>query len=142
MRFSTEVKWKTDRKMELRTSNGVELNAGPPPEFGGYKNILTAEESFVGSINLCWVSTLLAMKEKLGVKLRSVECKAIGTVERPEKSYKFTKIDLYPKIEVDENVTKVQLDRLLDLSHRYCLVTQSVNSEVTIHPEIKKLSEG
>ena len=139
MKFCTEVRWKTERKMELKTSNGIELNAGPPPEFDGYKNILTAEESFVGSINLCWVSTLLAMKEKLGVKVRSVECKVIGTVERPEKAYRFTKIDRYPKIEVDKDVSKVKLDRLLDLSHRYCLVTQSVKSEVTIHPEIKKV---
>ena len=139
MKFSTEVKWKTERKMELKTSNGIELKAGPPPEFNGYKNILTAEESFVGSINLCWVSTLLAMKEKLGIQVHSVECKAIGTVERPEKAYQFTKIDLYPKIEVDKNVSEEKLDRLLDLSHRYCLVTQSINSEVTIHPEIKKV---
>jgi organic hydroperoxide reductase OsmC/OhrA len=139
MEFTTEVKWKTERKMYLKTANGVEMNAGPPPEFNGYKNVLTAEESFVGSINLCWVSTLLVMKEKLGVEVRSVECKTIGTVERPEKAYRFTRIDLYPKIEVDNNVSEVKLDRLLDLSHRYCLVTQSVKSEVTIHPEIKRV---
>jgi len=139
MEFTTEVKWKTERKMELKTNNGIELAAGPPPEFNGYKNIFTAEESFVGSINLCWVSTLLAMKEKLGVELRGVECKAVGTVDRPEKSYRFTKIDLYPKIEVAKELKKEKLDRLLDLSHRYCLVTQSINSEVTIHPEIKSV---
>ena len=101
--------------------------------------MLIAEESFVGAINLCWVSTLLVMKEKLGIEVRSVECEAIGTVERPEKSYVFTKIDLYPKIEVDKDVTDEKLDRLLDLSHRYCLVTQSVKSEVTVHPEKKSL---
>ena len=139
MKFSTEVKWKTERKMELKTNNGIELTAGPPPEFNGYKNVLTAEESFVGSINLCWVSTLLAMKDKIGVEVRSVECKTIGTVERPEKAYKFTKIDLYPKIEVAKNVTEEKLDRLLELSHRYCLVTQSVKSEIIIHPEIKRV---
>lgn len=93
----------------------------------------------MGAINLCWVSTLLVMKEKLGVKVRSVECKTIGTVERPEKAYQFTKINLYPKIEVDKDETDEKLNRLLDLSHRYCLVTQSVKSEVTIHPEMKKV---
>jgi len=139
MEFTTEVKWKKERKMELKTNNGIELTAGPPPEFDGYKNVLTAEESFVGAINLCWVSTLLVMKEKLGVKVRSVECKTIGTVERPEKAYQFTKIDLYPKIEVDKDETDEKLNRLLDLSHRYCLVTQSVKSEVTIHPEMKRV---
>jgi len=139
MKFSTEVKWKTERKMEFKTNNGIDLTAGPPPEFNGYKNVLTAEESFVGSINICWVSTLLVMKDKMGVEVRSVECKTIGTVERSEKAYKFTKIDLYPKIEVAKNVTEEKLDRLLDLSHRYCLVTQSVKSEVTIHPEIKRV---
>lgn len=139
MEFTTEVKWKTERKMHLKTANGVEMNAGPPPEFNGYKNVLTAEESFVGSINLCWVSTLLVMKDKLGVGVRSVECKTIGTVERPEKAYEFTKIDLYPKIEVNKNETDEKIDRLLDLSHRYCLVTRSVKPEVTIHPEIKRV---
>ena len=72
MKFSTKVTWKTERKMELKTVNGVELNAGPPPEFNGYENVFTAEESFMGAINLCWVSTLLVMKEKLAVKLHSV----------------------------------------------------------------------
>ena len=139
MEFTTEVKWKKERKMELKTNNGVKLNAGPPPVFNGYKNVITAEESFVGSINLCWISTLLVMKDKLGVEVRSVECKTIGTVERPKKAYEFTKIDLYPKIEVNKNETDEKLDRLLDLSHRYCLVTRSVKSEVTIHPEIKKV---
>ena len=139
MKFTTEVKWITERKMELKTSNGVQLDAGPPPEFDGYKNIFTAEESFVSSINLCWISTLLAMKDKMGVEVRSIECKAIGTVERPGKAYQFTRIDLYPKIEVAKDLTEEKLDRLLDLSHRYCLVTQSINSEVTIHPEIKRV---
>jgi len=139
MEFTTEVKWKTERKMELKTNNGIELESGPPPEFDGYKNIFTAEESFVGSINLCWTSTFLAMKEKLGVEIRAVECKAVGTVEQPQKAYQFTKIDLYPKIEVAEDVTQEKLDRLLDLSHRYCLVTQSVKSEINIHPEIKRI---
>ena len=87
MEFTTEVKWKTERKMELKTSNGIELNAGPPPEFNGYENVLTAEESFVGSINLCWVSTLLVMKEKLGVEVRSVECKTVGTVGKDRRKH-------------------------------------------------------
>jgi len=139
VKFSTKVKWKKERKMELMTNNGIKLTAGPPPEFDGYKNVLTAEESFVASINLCWVSTLLAMKDKMGVEIRSIECKTIGTVERPGKAYQFTRIDLYPKIEVAKDLTEEKLDRLLDLSHRYCLVTQSINSEVTIHPEIKRV---
>ena len=139
MEFTTEVKWTTERKMEFKTNNGIQLEAGPPPEFDGYKNIFTAEESFVGSINLCWVNTLLVMKEKLGVEVRSVECKTIGTVERPGKAYQFTKIDLYPEIVVDQDVPEEKLDRLLDLTHRYCLVTQSVKSEIAIHPEIKRV---
>ena len=139
MEFTTEVKWKTERKMELKTNNGIELTAGPPPEFDGYMNIFTAEESFVASINLCWVSTLLAMKEKIGVEVQSIECKVIGTVERPGKAYQFTRIDLYPKIEVAKDLSEEKLDRLLDLSHRYCLVTQSVKSEINIHPEIKRV---
>lgn len=139
MKFETDVAWKTERKMELNTSNGVRLEAGPPPEFDGYKNVLTPEESFVGSINLCWVSTLLAFKEKLGVDIRSISCHGVGTVERPEKAYRFTRIDLYPEIEVNKGVNETKLNRLLDLSHRYCLVTQSVNAEVAVHPEIKKV---
>ncbi len=138
MEFSTEVKWITERKMHLKTSNGIELDSGPPPEFDGHKNVFTAEESFVASVNLCWVSTFLFMKNKLNVNVRSIECKAIGTVEKPDKTYKFTRIDLYPKIEVDNEETDEKLDRLLDISHRYCLVTQSVKSEVTIHPDINK----
>lgn len=28
MEFTTEVKWKKERKMELKTNNGIELTAG------------------------------------------------------------------------------------------------------------------
>ena len=139
MKFSTEAKWTTERKMELKTGNGIKLTAGPPPEFEGYKYVFTAEESFVGSINLCWINTLLAMKDKIGIEVRAVGCKAVGTVERPGKAYEFTKIELYPKIEISKDVNEDKLERLLDLSQRYCLVTQSIKSEIRIYPEIIRI---
>ena len=83
--------------------------------------------------------TLRTGEYRSGGDLRCHRGKIIGTVERPEKAYEFTKLDLYPKIEVAKDEKDEKLDRLLDLSHRYCLVTQSVKSDVTIHPEIKRV---
>lgn len=112
------------------------LEVATPPAFGGVGQPWTPEHYFLSAISSCFMTTLFAFAKKLSVNINGFECGAIGQIEIVEGKYKFTKIDLYPKVYIEDEASREATQVVLEKTHKYCLITNSINAMVYYHSEI------
>jgi len=135
--FEVQLNWLTARKgiLSAKDAEGT-LRVATPPQFGGEGRPWTPEHFFLGAISSCFMTTYLAFAQKSGFEISNLECDITGVVEIVNGKYKFTDINLYPKIYIpDESLLGKAFD-VLEKAHKYCLITNSVNATVFYHSEV------
>lgn len=142
--FRAKVSWKEGKKGILEFEGKPELEFATPPEFGGPKETFSPEELFVAAINSCTLTTFLYFAERLGVRLLKYSCTAEGAVEKTEGPYVFKEVTLRPTIEVEGKEMAKKAARAIELAHKYCIVTRSVDKQVKIRvgPTIRSSNRG
>ena len=119
------------------TSEGLpDLVTGPPAEFGGPGDIWSPETLFVGSVSDCFILTFRAIARASKLPWSSLECSANGTLERIERSTKFTTIDIKATVHVPAGSDEDKVRRLLEKSEANCLITQSMTATVHLETEV------
>ncbi len=134
--YVTTAIWKGGHVGELKCGNGAEFDFSAPAALYGKPNVLTPEDAFVGSLNMCFQLMFIWMVEKMRINLVSYECTAEGFVEEmPDRTSVFKKIILRPKIVV-RNCEEKTVRRALALAEKFSLIAQSIKAELVIEPEI------
>lgn len=115
--------------------NDIFLNAGPAPDYGGIENEINPEQSLAAAISSCHMMTFLALAAKMRWPVKSYKDKAYAFLGKNIKGkMSVNKIELNPKIIFDNNfnVSKEEMKKMQDRSHRYCFVANSLSEEVEI----------
>ena len=135
--FEVQLNWLTGKKglVSAKDVKGT-LHVATPPAFGGEGKPWTPEHFFLGSISGCFMTTYLAFAQKLHFEISDLECEAIGQIEIVEGKYKFTRIDLFPKIYIPTETLREKAALALEKTHKYCLISNSVNTGIFYHSEI------
>lgn len=135
--FEVQLNWLTGNRgiISAKDAEGT-LHVATPPKFGGEGKPWSPEHLFLGSISSCFMTTYLAFTKKLGFDISNLECSAIGQIRIVEGKYKFTNIDLYPKVYIAAESLREKAMRALEKTHKFCLVSNSVNVEIIYHSEI------
>ena len=134
--YKTTAIWKGGHVGEIKCGNGAEFDFSAPAALYGKPNVLTPEDAFVGSLNMCFQLMFIWMVEKMRINLVSYECDAEGFVEeRLDRTSVFKKIILRPKIKV-RNCEEKTVRRALTLAEKFSLIAQSIKAELVIEPEI------
>lgn len=134
--YHNTLKWKGEKKADLKfIESNREIEVATPPEFGGHENIISPEDLFVSSANVCYMTTLLGTIKNMGVELISYESRAEGILETVDKMKIFTKIIIRPKIKAKETEEKIRM--ILSHAEKRCLVANSMKTQVIIEPEIE-----
>jgi organic hydroperoxide reductase OsmC/OhrA len=60
-RYSTSVRWTGEKKGALTAAGKPPVEVGTPPEFKGHEGIWSPEDLYVASVNVCILSTFLAL---------------------------------------------------------------------------------
>ena len=140
--FEVQLNWLGDTRGLLTTKNAEDtIHVATPPEFGGSGKPWTPEHLFLGSISSCFMSTYVAFTQKLRFEIAHLSCEAIGQVEIIDGKFKFTTINLYSKIFIAGEELREKANLAAEKTQKYCLVTNSVNSEVFYHTEIRATPE-
>ena len=111
------------------------INAGSAPEYGGKENELNPEQSLASAISSCHMMTFLALAAKMRWPVKSYKDKAYAFLGKNSKGKMcVNKIELNPNIIFEDNfaVSKDEMDKMQDRSHRYCFVANSLSEEVEI----------
>jgi len=141
--FDVQLNWLTDTKgvLTAKDAEGT-IHVATPPEFGGSGKPWTPEHLFLGAISSCYMSTYLSFAKKLKFEISHLNCEAIGKLEIMEGKFKFTVINLYPKIFIADELLIDKANLAAEKTHKYCLITNSINSAVFYHTEITVMPEA
>ena len=115
------------------------FNAGSAPEYGGKVNELNPEQSLAAAISSCHMMTFLALAAKMRWPVKSYKDTAHAFLGKNSKNKMcVNKIELNPSILFNNNfsVSKEEMDKMQDRSHRYCYVANSLSDEVEININI------
>ena len=135
-KYSTNLKWTSDKKGVIKSDDKEDIEVACPPEFGGHPGIWSPEDLFVGSVEVCMLTTFLWYIKKEDVEIKSYKSKAEGTAEMAGGVFKFSKIDVKMKIELSDEKDYKKIGKILKKVKRACLISNSIKTEVTIDPEI------
>jgi peroxiredoxin-like protein len=137
-KYQVKLNWIEDRKGLLQSDvldNKIEVVT--PPEFpNGIVGLWSPEHLFVGAVNSCFMTTFLAVAENSKLNFSKFECNAIGTLDRIEGKYRITEITLFPILTINDETLKEKGIRVMEMSDKACLISNSINSKVILKPEI------
>jgi peroxiredoxin-like protein len=135
--YETEVAWTGERKGALRAPGLPAIEVGAPPEFKGHEGIWSPEHLYVASVNLCFMTTFLAIAEFSKLNFSDFTCRARGTLDKEDgRGFRITEIILKPKLMVEEERDLERAARILEKAERNCLISNSINTRVKLEPEI------
>ena len=86
------------------------------------------------------MTTFLFYTKKRGFKFESYESSAEGIIELVDMRYKFTEIKIRPKVIVKSKEDIEEAEKLLKISKKSCLISNSLSSKVILEPEIEATS--
>jgi peroxiredoxin-like protein len=136
--YNVDLQWITDRKgvvssPELETS----IEVVTPPDFPkGIAGIWSPEHLFVAAVSSCLMTTFLAVSENSKFDYIEFSCAANGVVDRIEKKFMVTEITLKPRLVIDNPENEARALRILEMSEKACLISNSILTKIHFEPEI------
>lgn len=140
--YNVDLHWKSGRtgivhSPELDVIKNSTLEVATPPEFiGGVPGIWSPEHLFVAAVNSCYMTTFLAIAENSKLEFSSFTCSAKGKLEPVDGRYQITEIALTPKLILSNEHQQEKALRILEKSEKACLISNSIKSNVTLHPNV------
>jgi organic hydroperoxide reductase OsmC/OhrA len=107
-----------------------------PPEFQGEPGRWTPEHFFLASVAGCFVSTFSGIANFSKFDFLSLELEAEGTIEKDEGGWRFTRVNLRPRIKIAMEKDRERANRLLEKAEKTCLVVRSLTSRIVLEPEV------
>ncbi|XDD50166.1 OsmC family protein [Leptospira sp. WS92.C1] len=126
-----------DRTHSIRYSGGQKLTGSSTTETYGNGELVNPEELLASAVCSCHFLTFLAIAAKSRYTVSTYEDNAIAVLEKnTDGKTVVTQIDLYPKVtfEGEKIPDQEALNGLHAKAHKNCFISNSIKSEVTIHP--------
>lgn len=135
--FEVQLNWLEENLGVLQSAdvNG-QLHVAIPEKFGGKGNEWSAEHLLLSALCSCFMSTYLAFAKKMFFEISHFECNAIGQIQLVGGIYKFTHINLYPKVFIVDPSLKSKAAIALKKTEKNCLVANSLNTDIIYHSEV------
>jgi peroxiredoxin-like protein len=136
-KFETSIRWTGAREGQLEAEGLPALDVASPPEFSGTEGRWTPEHFFVASAEVCVMLTFIAIADFSKLAVKSYRSSAGGVLEKVEgKGFRFTSIEIVAHIEVEKDADVERAKRLLEKAEASCLVSNSMETPVSVKGEI------
>lgn len=137
--YQVDLTFTQDRKGTLSSpvlTQSVEV--ATPPEFPkGMPGIWSPEHLFVAAISSCLMTTFLAVSENSKLPFISFNCEAIGKLDKVDGKFMITEVTLKPTLVIEQADQYDRAKRILEMSEKACLISNSVKSTIIFEPTIK-----
>lgn len=134
--YHTNIEWTNGKKGILSCAGKPNIKVACPPEFGGHADIWSPEDLFVGATEVCLLTTFLWLIRKEEINLISYNSNAHGILELGDKKPRFTKIKVKILICISSEKNIKKVEKIFKKIKKSCLISNSINTEVIIEPEI------
>jgi organic hydroperoxide reductase OsmC/OhrA len=136
--FNTIVEWDSNFNGILSEQSFPNIKITTPPVFSeGKENTWTPEHLFVASVNICLMTTFLAIAKNSKLNFKSYKSEAKGKLEKIENKFLFTEITIFPEIKVNLEKDIERTERILKKAEQHCLISNSIKTKVILSPEIR-----
>ncbi|MCK4576971.1 tRNA (N6-threonylcarbamoyladenosine(37)-N6)-methyltransferase TrmO [candidate division WOR-3 bacterium] len=135
--YKTKTEWKVGKEGVLKSEQKHDVRVGCPPEFGGKPVYWSPEHLFVSSVEVCIMTTFLDLIKKYKCSIVAYKSKAEGLAQLKGGIFKFNKIEIKPIVVIEKSNSEDEVMELLIKAKRRCMVSNSLNVEVTMKPEIR-----
>lgn len=137
--YEVNLSWVKERKgaissPELKQS----IEIATPPEFPkGIEGIWSPEHLFAAAVNSCLMTTFLAVAENSKLDFVSFNSTAIGKLDKVDGKYMMTEVELKPVLVIKNAEQQEKAKRVLEISEKGCLISNSIKSKIVFEPVIK-----
>ena len=137
--YQVKLNWIEDRKGILQSDVlNSKIEVVTPPEFPkGIPGLWSPEHLFVAAVNSCFMTTFLAVAENSKLEFTNLECNATGNLDRLDGKYQITEVTLHPILTITDEAMKDKALRVIEMSEKACLISNSINSKVILQAEVR-----
>jgi len=131
--YSTAVEWTKEKRAALSSRGLPTIEVATPPNFpGGHEGIWSPEHLYTAAAEVCLMTTFLSFADRANLDFLSYKSEADGILDKVEKSLLMTRIHIKPTITVANEADREEALKLIERAERYCLISNSMKSEVTV----------
>lgn len=135
--YETGLTWQDGRVGYITADGMPAVQVATPPEFPkGVPNIWSPEHLLVSSVNVCVMTTFLAIADNSNLQFTSFSSSAKGKLEKVDGKFMISEIEVSPKIVVAQEKDVERTKRIIEKAENNCLISNSIKSAVTLKPEI------
>jgi peroxiredoxin-like protein len=145
--FEGTLRWtgaarESDGKLQLERAFRVEfagkaaIDGSSPAVFAGDDGRHNPETLMVASLMACHHLTYVAVCERSGIRLKAYTEQATGTLAIKDGKMRMVEVQLRPHVTVADATQVERALALHDKAHANCFMSNSVNFEVKIAPEV------
>ena len=135
-RYATALRWTGEHKGDLSCEGKPVIKVACPPEWGGHPGIWSPEDLFIGSVEVCTLTTFLFSLEKLCGSILSYESAAEGVAQMVGYVFLFSEIVVRVKVRVPTKDDADKAARAFAGLGELCLITKSVKCAIKVEPDI------
>ncbi len=134
--YNVNLKWNTKRVGEVSSPElNSKIEVATPPQFPkGVEGAWSPEHFFTAAVNSCFMTTFLAIAENSRLEFKEFNCNAVGILDQADGKYLMTEVVLNPILMITKEEDKEKALRVLDKSEKACLISNSINSKVSLNP--------
>ena len=135
--YKTTIRWDEGRIGTLSSPTLDSFKVATPPEFPkGVSNIWSPEHLYVASINICLMTTFVAVAENSKLEIESFSCEATGKLEKVDGKFMISEVELKPTIKIKFEKDRERAERIINKAENLCLISNSVKSKIVLNSQI------
>ena len=135
--YKTIVKWDEGRVGTLSSPTLDSFKVATPPEFPkGVPNVWSPEHLFVASINICLMTTFVAVAENSKLEIDSFSSEATGKLEKVDGKFMISEVELKPTVKIKLEKDRERAERIIQKAENLCLISNSAKSKIILSPTI------
>ncbi len=124
-------------RVPIAANDGTDIIAGLHPKAGGDGSVACSGDMLLQALVTCAGTTMAAVSTAMGLEIRSATIEASGSMDfrgtlgvDRTVAVGLTSIEL--QFQIDSDVAAESLDKLIQLTERYCVVLQTLLHSVPI----------
>ena len=134
--FPVKLEWTGGKSGNLTVEGKVAIKTGVPSGGPGEVKLHSPEDLFVASAAMCYMNGFVEFAKKMRIDFKSFECDAVGTLEKVERSFEVTKIDMKARVAIGSEDIRNKIDRALELAAKYCFIGNSMKCSISHDTEV------
>lgn len=113
-------------EVTLASAGLAAMASAAPAEFGGPGNRWSPETLLVAAVADCFTLSFRAVASASKLAWSSLEVSASGTLDKVERTTRFTRVDVRAALRVPAGVDAARAQRLLERAEQVCLISNSL----------------